>query len=58
MTVPFEINCTCLSCYFRWVLGISPSGSNDLLSALKLIFESGNIFEEFAIEGTGSKFDK
>lgn len=32
--------------FYRWILGISPSGSSNLLSALKTVFESGSILEE------------
>lgn len=39
------INCI-VADHYRWILGISPSGSNNLLSSLKTIFESGSIFEE------------
>lgn len=35
--------------YHRWVLGISPSGSSDLLSSLRTIFESGQILEDYGM---------
>ena len=44
MSCVINMRCLVISC--RWILGISPSGSNDLLLALRLIFEGGEIFEE------------
>ena len=38
--------CHVLAINCRWILEISPSGSSNLLSSLKAIFESGTIFED------------
>ena len=40
-----------LCCHGRWVLGMSPAGSGDLLTALKVVFESGQVLDNYIEEG-------